>query len=328
MSPLPQLVSRAKPVIGHLAEFYRSPEELFRRGYREHGDTFTFSMAGKRVLTLLGPERSRLFFSETDRSLSVRPAYPFVARLFSPDFYFVADNETYKRQRDIILPRFQGRQLEGYVAAMDLEAMDLIESLGDEGEFDVTGRFAPLAARIATRCFLGPDLASAIDQDFFAEFRRFSGGIASFPQPWLPLPKYVRSWRARDRLRTILGGIIARRRTEPLDPPDFLQNLAEARYADAEPVPDLVLINLVLLLIVGGHETTAGHMSWALTDLLGHPDHLERARAESAAALADGPPGPHSCQASHSSRPLCAGDGAVASGRELAGPGNSAADGT
>ncbi|MER5346730.1 cytochrome P450 [Streptomyces mirabilis] len=290
MNRLPPLVSGARPLIGHLAEFYRSPEELFRRGHREHGDMFTFSMAGKRVLCLLGPERSRFFFSETDRTLSVRPAYPFVARLFSPDFYFVADSENYKRQRDIILPRFQGRQLEGYVATMDQEVMDLIESLGDEGEFEVTARFAPLAARIATHCFLGPDLATAIDQDFFAEFRKFSGGIASFPQPWIPIPKYVRSWRARDRLRDILGGMIARRRAEPLDPPDFLQNLAEARYADGEPVPDLTLINLILLLIVGGHETTAGHMSWALTDLLDHPNHLERVRTESVAALADGPP--------------------------------------
>ncbi|TWP50599.1 cytochrome P450 [Lentzea tibetensis] len=281
------MVSGAKPVIGHLTEFHRSPEELFRRGRAEHGDMFTFALpGGHKAVALLGPERSRLFFAETDRALSVRPAYPFIARMFAPDFFFVAPFDEYRRQRQIILPRFQGRQLDGYVTAMDAEAVALIEQLGDAGEFTVTDHFAPLAARIAARCFLGRDLAAAIDQDFFAEFRRFSGGIASFPRGDWPLPKFIRGKRARNRLRVILGDLIAERRKAPLDPPDFLQTIAEAHYPDGSPVPDLVLINLILLLIVGGHETTAGHMSWALLDLLGNPRELASATSESAEVLA------------------------------------------
>ena len=290
MSRLPLPVSGAKPVIGHLTEFYRSPEELFRRGYDEHGGVFSFALPGKRAVALLGPERGRFFFSETDRTLSIRPAYPFVARLFAPDFYFAAEFEDYKRQRQIVLPRFQGRQLEGYVAAMDQEVMDFVEALGDSGEFNLTDCFAPLAARIAARCFLGPDLASAIDQDFFPEFRRFAGGLAPFPPGWVPLPKFIRSRHARDRLRAMLSTMIARRRVVPLDPPDFLQAIAEARYSDDERVPDLVLVNLILLLIVGGHETTAGHMSWALADLLGSSNDLTRVWTESVAAFAGGAP--------------------------------------
>jgi sterol 14-demethylase len=282
------MVSGAKPVIGHLAEFYRSPEALFQRGRAEHGDVFTFALPGRKAVALLGPERSRLVFTATDRTLSVRPAYPFIVRMFAPDFFFVAPFDEYRRQRNIILPRFQGRQLDGYVTAMDSEAVALVETLGDAGEFVVTDHFAPLAARIATRCFLGKDLAEAVDRNFFAEFRTFSGGMASFPRGDWPLPKFLRAKRARDRLRVLLGDLIARRRREPLDPPDFLQTLAEAHYPDGEPVSDAVLINLILLLIVGGHETTAGHMSWALLDLLGNPDSLALAKAESLAVLADG----------------------------------------
>jgi sterol 14-demethylase len=283
------MVSGAKPVIGHLAEFYRSPEGLFRRGYREHGEVFSFALPRQRAVVLLGRERSRFFFSQTDDTLSIKPAYPFVARMFAPDFFFVAEQNEYKRQRHIVLPRFQAREVDGYVTAMDTEAREFVTLLGQEGEFDLTRRFAPLAARIATRCFLGADLASAINQDFFAEFRKFSGGIASFPRGWVPLPKFIRSRRARDRLRVMLGEMIRRRRTTPLDPPDFLQTIAETRYPDGEPVPELVLINLVLFLIVGGHETTAGHLSWALADLLHNPEELARVRAEIAGALAAGP---------------------------------------
>src|SRR5262249_8660870 len=154
----------AKPVIGHLVEFYRYPRELFQRGYDEHGSVFALALLGRRAVALVGPEENRFFFSQADHTLSIAPAYPFVERMCAPDFYFTGDVETYKQQRGIVLPRFQGRQLEGYVAVMDREAVKFVESLGDEGEFNLTDETAPLTARIATRCFLGPDFASAMDQ--------------------------------------------------------------------------------------------------------------------------------------------------------------------
>ena len=45
------------------------------------------------------------------------------------------------------------------------------------------------------------------------------------------------------------------------------------------------LVNMILLLTWAGHETTAGHVSWALIDLLQHPEALERVRAEQRAVL-------------------------------------------
>jgi sterol 14-demethylase len=37
---------------------------------------------------------------------------------------------------------------------------------------------------------------------------------------------------------------------------------------------------MILLLVWAGHETTAGHVSWALIDLLQHPEYLAKCRAE------------------------------------------------
>jgi sterol 14-demethylase len=56
-----------------------------------------------------------------------------------------------------------------------------------------------------------------------------------------------------------------------LDPPDFLQPLTEARFPDGTDVPELVRINLVLMLTWAGHETTTSHLAWALIDLLRNP---------------------------------------------------------
>src|SRR5262249_3144013 len=104
---------------------------------------------------------------------------------------------------------------------------------------------------------------------------------------WLPLPHLVRSRRARDRLRVFIGRLIEQRRRHPIDPPDFLQTLAQARFGDGEPVPDSILISLILLLVWAGHETTTGHISWAMVDLLRHPHELDRVRREQREVLDD-----------------------------------------
>ncbi|MBW4716103.1 cytochrome P450 [Saccharothrix obliqua] len=280
MSRLPPQVSGALPALGHLVEFIRTPVELISRGRREVGDVFSLRLPGRRVVVLLGAEHSRFFFRETDHKLSIRTAYPFFERMFSREFYFFADMAEYQRQREIVVPRFQGVHLDGYVSTMLAETAAFEERLGDAGEFDLTAELGPLVMRIAARCFLGPDFGARMDRDFFAEFRRFSGGMNPAAPPWLPLPSVVRSNRARDRLRAALGGMLRERREHPVSPPDFLQTLAGAAYRDGTPVPDHVLVNMILLFTWAGHETTTGHIAWALVDLLGHPEHVERVRAE------------------------------------------------
>jgi len=277
---LPPQVSGALPVLGHVVEFIREPVRLIERGHREVGEVFSVRLPGRRAVVLLGSRHNRFFFAETDRKLSIRTAYPFFERMFSPEFYFFAGPEEYRRQREIVVPRFQGRQLDGYVEVMREETAAFEDHLGESGEFDLTAEFGPLVMRIAAHCFLGPDFGARMDRDFFAEFRRFSAGMNPVAPQGLPLPSVIRSNRARDRLRAALGGMIRQRRANPVTPPDFLQTLAGAAYADGAPVPDPVLVNMILLFTWAGHETTTGHVSWALVDLLSHPEHVERVRAE------------------------------------------------
>ena len=285
----PPRVSGGLPVLGHIAEFMRVPLGVIERGYAEHGPVFTFSLAGRQVVTMLGPEYHRFFFAETDGPLSIRKAYPYFVRMFDQEFYFFGGPDEYQRQRALVLPRFQGRQLDSYVEVMAAETRQLMDRLGDSGEFDLVQELGPLVMHIAARAFLGPDISERIT-GFFAEFRRFSAGMDPVLPGWLPLPHLLRSKRSRDRLRIRLQELIDERRREPADPPDFLQTICDATYADGGPVPDLVRINLILMIIWAGHETTTGHVSWALIDLLRHPRELDRVRAEQQEVLGGAPP--------------------------------------
>jgi cytochrome P450 len=69
--------------------------------------------------------------------------------------------------------------------------------------------------------------------------------------------------------------------------------LARARYEDGELMPVDDVVDELVTLLVGGHETTANTLAWTLYHLLAHPAALERARDESragAAARAEGVP--------------------------------------
>jgi sterol 14-demethylase len=259
-SPLPQ-VSGGRPALGHAAEFLRNPVGLIERGHREHGDIFGMRLAGRPLAVLLGSGYHRFFFSETDRRLSIRAAYPFFVRMFDPEFYFFAEFEEYQRQRALVLPRFRGNQLDGYVDVMVAETRHLMDRMGERGELDLVETLGPVVMHIAAHAFLGADISERMRTGFFAEFRRFSAGMDPVWPGWLPLPHLVRSRRSRDRLRALIGALIEERRNAPVDPPDFLQLLSEARFDDGEAAPDLVLVNLVLMLIWAGHETTTGHIS-------------------------------------------------------------------
>jgi sterol 14-demethylase len=105
---------------------------------------------------------------------------------------------------------------------------------------------------------------------------------------WFPIPRLLRSQQAKKRLHRMLADMLARRRAAPVEPADFIQRLAETRYSDGQVVPDLILINMILVLLWAGYETTTGQLSWALIELLRNPDYLRSVVAQQDDLFADG----------------------------------------
>jgi sterol 14-demethylase len=285
-SALPPILSGGLPVLGHAAEFLRDPVALMTRGEREHGNIFRMRVGSGTGVALLGEEHSRFFFRETDERLSLRVAYPFVLQMFDPGFYFFADREEYQRQRGILLPQFNGHQLSKYVEEMASEVAVLERTMGASGELDLTSTFGPVVMRIAVRTLYDEKFGAALGGNDFRRFREFSEGIRwGILPPSVPTPRRFRGRRAKRVMAEQLTNLIDNRRREPIDPPDFLQSLVEARYEDGRRVPDDVLINMLFLLTWAGHETTTGHLSWGLIHLLQNPAALARVHEEQRSVL-------------------------------------------
>ncbi len=274
------MISGGLPFIGHALDFFRDPVGLLNRGFREHGSIYGFRIMKRNFVVVVGPELQKQFFRETDKSLDIRRAMPFFHHMFSPQFYSFAPWDEYLRQRAIVMPRFKGEQLRGYVPVIAEETMRLMDRLGNSGEFDLVPTLGTLVMDVAAHSFLGRDFRGRLAGDFFALFRKFSGGLEFVLPHWFPIPRLIKARGAKYKLHRILQSWVEERRARPVSPPDFFQDLVAARYEDGTAIPDEIIRHLVLLLVWAGHETTAGHVSWALIDLVQNPDHLARCRHE------------------------------------------------
>lgn len=275
------------PLIGHVADFFRDPVAVLRQGYQTKGHLFSFKIMGRRMNVMLGPEHNKFFFEETDKLLSIRESMPFFLKMFSPDFYSFAEMDEYLRQRAVIMPRFKAASMKQYVGIMAEETLNLTERLGDEGEFDLITTLGPVVMDIAAHSFMGKEFHDKLGHEFFELFRDFSGGMEFVLPLWWPTPKMLRSQRAKKKLHAILQSWIQKRRTEPLDPPDFFQGMVESKYPDGSPISDELMRHMIMLLVWAGHETTAGQVSWALADILQNRDYEEVLRSELKATIGD-----------------------------------------
>jgi sterol 14-demethylase len=260
-------------VVGHLLEFMNDRTGLIERGQREWGNAFTIKLVSQNVAILIGPEYHRVFFMETDKSLNIGTPYKFLRAMFG-DVLFVAGHEEYLRQRPFIQQAFRREKMAHYVTVMQRVVQEWLDTLGDEGEFDVSHEMVELAKEVAGHALMGDRFQAEVGDEFWALYADLSKGLDMILPPNLPLPKFIRRDRAKARMREIIEPILEERRRNPEAYNDFLQDFVNSEYADGQPIEDEVLLNLMLGLMFAGHETTAGQAAWNIILLLQHPDYL------------------------------------------------------
>jgi sterol 14-demethylase len=297
---LPPLVSGARPLVGHAVGFLCDQRRLLERGYREHGEIFRLRLRRRPAIVMVGPERAKWVFKHTDdRTLSIGPSLAFTQYLFGPDFYFLAPPEEYQHQRQTLLPLFRAHVAASHLAIMERHCADFVARLGERGTFDLPREMNALVLGMIMEAFLGADFVRHMPPTVARDFRDFIRGLDPITPGWVPAPHRIRARRARDRMRAAVGDLVQARRRHPADPPDFLQVLMSSRALDGTPVTDLWVVQMALGVTFAGHDSTTGHVSWALIDLLQHPGELAKVLAEQDRILAAGPGAPLDVAAIH-----------------------------
>lgn len=112
------------------------------------------------------------------------------------------------------------------------------------------------------------------------------------PPGWVPTPRNVRFRQALRILDAAVYGMISDRRNSGRPGEDFLGMLLQARDDETgQPMPDHVIRDEVMTMLVAGHETVASALTWTWYLLALHPAEQEHLRNEIISVLGDREPG-------------------------------------
>lgn len=280
-------VLRGLPLLGNLREYQKHHVNLFHRGYREHGPIFTISFGPQKSVVLVGPEYHRFFFSEVDKKLSMTEVYKFVIPMFG-QILNSAEVEDRKNQLSILQKAFHGKNMAHYVEMMIHETLLWLDTLGNNGIFELWSSFEKLSMHIAASTLMGPELRRRIDE-FLPLYHDLANGMEFILPPNLPLPRFRRRDRAREALTEMMRPLIQKRRDPDDASQDFMKTLATSTYPNGEEVPEDIMIGLALMMVFGAYETTTAQNCWVLIQLLQNPDYLARVLDEQEAVLNNRP---------------------------------------
>jgi cytochrome P450 len=211
---------------------------------------------------------------------------------------FVTNGETWKRQRRIIDPAFEGGRLRDTFPAMwDAGQAAVARLTPGCQEIEEQASFA--AADVIFRTLFSIPIEDQVAQRVFHAFRAYQRSqpilnlAAMVPLPrWMPRPfRRATLTNARSIRRLIIG--LTQDRMRAIEAGDAPDDLATKIMTTADPETGQrfsteEMVDQVAIFFLAGHETSASALSWALYLLAMHPNWQDQI-AEEAQALEMGP---------------------------------------
>ncbi|MBV7409751.1 cytochrome P450 [Maritimibacter sp. DP1N21-5] len=207
---------------------------------------------------------------------------------------FVTNGETWKRQRRIIDPAFEGGRLRDTFPAMWAAGEAAVARLGavaDGTPTEVEFHTSHAAADVIFRTLFSIPIENDIAAQVFDRFRAHQRA-----QPVLnlgavlPLPRWFPRFHSRETKRTAqeIRALITRLTTERMariDAGDAPDDLATKIMTTADPVTGQrfdteEMVDQVAIFFLAGHETSASALAWTLYLLAMFPEWQDRVAAE------------------------------------------------
>jgi sterol 14-demethylase len=276
------------PLLGNLLEYRRDHVNVFWRAYKALGPIFSIRLGPQRAVVLIGPENHRFFYSQIDRILSLPEVYKFVVPMFGPVLNAAKEEDVRKKQLALLQSAFQGNKMRGHVRVMARETSAWLDTLGDEGTFELYESFAALGMNIAASAFMGQEIRRRM-AEFLPLFEDLARGMEFVLPPNLPLPRFRRRDRAKQKLMEMIRPVIAEHQAHPERYDDFLQTITEGKYLESNQKADETIVGLALMTVFTAYITTAAQTCWSLVHLLQHPDYLAAVLDEQEEVLGDSP---------------------------------------
>jgi cytochrome P450 len=210
---------------------------------------------------------------------------------------FVTNGETWKRQRRIIDPAFEGGRLKDTFPAMRAAAEACVARLSARAgaELEIEEETSHVAADVIFRTLFSIPIEHELASAVFHEFRAYQRtqpvvNLAAF----VPLPRWMPRFFRREtklaarRIRDLITRLTAERAAEIAagSAPDDLATkiMTTPDPVTGETFATAEMVDQVAIFFLAGHETSASALAWSLYLMALYPDWQARV-AEEASAL-------------------------------------------
>lgn len=277
------------PLLGHLIPLVRDRAEFLRLASAQGDNLVRIGLGPMRAVLVCDPEL-------TDYVLRHDRVFDKGGQIFERLRESVGNGlvtcpySAHRRQRRLVQPLFGPTMLAAYAEAMSRQVDRMMDSWHAGQVLDIPTEMQTLTSTTTAAVLFSDSLSEAavrqalddITTVFAGTFRR------SLTPPLLDLlpTRGNRGYqRAIARLRSILAETIAGRRRTSTDRDDLLAALLAARDDNGNGLTDTEICDQVITFFLGGTETTATTLSWALLLLDEHPEAAERLQAEADSVL-------------------------------------------
>lgn len=212
---------------------------------------------------------------------------------------FVTNGETWKRQRRIIDPVFEGGRLRDAFAAMvkaGQGSVARLAALANDEPIEIEFHTSHVAADVIFRTLFSLPIENATAAEVFEQFKAHQRtqpvlNLAAF----IPLPQWVPRFHRRQTratasaIRALITELTTRRRAE-IEAGTAPDDLATKIMTTADPETGerfgtQEMVDQVAIFFLAGHETSASALAWALYLLALYPDWQDKVAAEAEAVF-------------------------------------------
>jgi cytochrome P450 len=284
-----------------LVRFAGDPLRLFDECHRRYGDAFTLNVAGNGFFVILSdPEAVREVFRGDPEVLHSGEANTLFAATVGRYSVLVLDEAPHARQRRVVVPPLKGERMRAFFDAMRLESLEAVRAWPSGTPFPALPTMRRITLRVILRTAMG--LAPSTEMDRFEH--KMETCLSNMRQRYalvymtiIPIhrlrgSRWVPGFRQLSDLDDDLFELIAaRRRGDHLaSGENVLDDLLAATHEDGSPLDDNEVRDALFTILIGGHDTTALALAWALADIVPRQEVVDRLADELRRVTGGGPP--------------------------------------
>ncbi len=261
------------PWLGHMPAIAGDYLGLLRRAERDLGSMFWVDLGfDSYTLHVLTPDALDVLKNKNTTSTFLQGKLPDLLG----GSLIAQDGAAHRRVRGAMNPAFSPRGLSTELGGVLADAIEReVSAWADRGELRVLHATRELMIGLIFRMLGIPDPERAAWRAHFEDYM-----LLALPVPTdLPGSPRRRGLRARAWIQERLAGYIREAR-ERDDAPGLMGALVHARDEDGRVLSEDELIDNLRLLVLAGHETTAGTLAWMTARLAEHPDAWDALAAE------------------------------------------------